>query len=137
MKGRKLRIFDQSDLRLVSVRYPLCEQFNPDLRPGTFASWRRRWHHGAPDTSNPVVDSGRMCLHVVITRQIEGLTHGMNVSVCEERPNVSVCEERPNVSLKARQFCHFPHLNGMDLLLSLVFRINSKVELLPLWHIEQ
>jgi hypothetical protein len=71
-----------------------------------------------------------MCLHVVITRQIEGLTHGMNVSVCEERPNVS---------LKARSVLSFPSpkWDGPAFVDGLVFRINSKVELLPLWHIEQ
>jgi hypothetical protein len=91
----------ESKLRLVALRHPSSEQLDAVLRPGTFSSWWGRWHHRATDAADPVVDGSRMCLDVIVARQVECLTH---------RPNISLCKEWANVGLIARQLCHGPHL---------------------------
>ena len=85
-------------LRLEPVRHPLGEQLDPRLRPGTFSPrwWGR--HYGAADSTNAIVDRGSVLLNVIVTPQVEGLAHALNVSLRKERANVY---------LKARRFRHF------------------------------
>src|ERR1700733_11209550 len=85
-------------LRLEPVRHPLGEQFNPRLLPRTFSSWRRRRHYGAADSTNAIVDGASVLFDVIVTCEVEGLAHALNVSLRKERSNVV---------LKA---CRFRHL---------------------------
>jgi hypothetical protein len=79
---------DKPLLGLVSVCHPLGEQINLRLRPWTFPSRWWRWHDGATDSADPVVDDGGVRLYVVILSEIERLAHCTNVTLCEERANI-------------------------------------------------
>ncbi len=58
-----------------AVRDPFSEQVNARLRPGTFSlGWWRR-HHRAADSSNAVIDRGRVRFHLVVTGKVETFDH--------------------------------------------------------------
>jgi hypothetical protein len=67
------------------------------LLPGTFTSWWWWRHYGAADSTNAIVDGASVLFDVIVTPQVEGFAHALNVSLCKERANVH---------LKARRFRH-------------------------------
>jgi hypothetical protein len=84
-------------LRREPIRHPLGEQFNLRLRPRTFSSWWWGRHYGAADSTNTIVDGGSVLFNVIVTSQVEGFAHALNVSFRKQRANIH---------LKARRFRH-------------------------------
>src|SRR5580698_6620649 len=87
----------EDGLRLKAVRHPFSEEFNARLRPRTFSSWRWGRHDRAADSPDAIVDGGSVLFDVIVTCQVEGLHHSLNVSLRKKGPNVR---------LKARRFRH-------------------------------
>jgi hypothetical protein len=79
---------NQDRLRGTPIRHPLGKKFNARLGPRAFSSWRRGRHYRATDSPNAVVDGRRVRLNIIMTRQVERLAHGVDVSVRKKRPNV-------------------------------------------------
>jgi hypothetical protein len=66
-------------LALITVCHPFGEEIDARLRPGTFASRRRRWHDSPAYAANAVEDHRRVGLHVIVVCKVERLAHPLNI----------------------------------------------------------